>query len=113
MAEIGNRQRFGAVREQLAALSAGVDLDALEGEAAALEQEMGAPGFWDDQERAAKVSAEHSRLTRRIEEFKSLVGEVEDLEGLVELAAEDDSIADELETHFTSVEDRLAALELA
>jgi len=94
-------------------LVAGIDVEALEREAGGLEEEMGAPGFWDDQERAAKVSAEHSRLTRRIEEFKSLVGEVEDLEGLVELAAEDDSIADELETHFTSVEDRLAALELA
>src|SRR3954462_4104695 len=113
MAEISNRQRFGAVREQFAALSAGMDLDALEAKAGALEQELGAPGFWDDQERAAKVSAQHARLTRRIEDFKSLVGEVEDLEGLVELAAEDDSIADELETHFTSVEDRLAALELA
>src|SRR3954462_14834880 len=109
MAEISNRQRFGAVREQFAALSAGMDLDALESKAAALEGEMGAPGFWDDQERAAKVSAEHARLTRRIEDFRSLVGEVEDLEGLVELAAEDESIADEVEAHFTAVEDRLAA----
>src|SRR3954462_1697162 len=112
MAEISNRQRFGAVREQFAALSAGMDLDALEAKAGALEQELGAPGFWDDQERAAKVSAQHARLTRRIEDFKSLVGEVEDLEGLAELAAEDESIADELETHFTAVENRLGALEL-
>src|SRR3954451_13625215 len=112
MAEIGNRQRFGAVREQLAALSTGIDLDALEGEAAALEQEMGAPGFWDDQERAAKASAEHARLTRRIEDFRSLIGDVDDLEGLVELEEEDGSIADELDAHFTALEHRLGALEL-
>ena len=31
--------------------------------------EMQAPGFWDDQESAAKVSAEHARATRRLETF--------------------------------------------
>ena len=30
---------------------------------------MGAPGFWDDQENAAKVSAEHARAQRKLEEF--------------------------------------------
>src|SRR4051812_43188007 len=112
MAEISTSQRLAAVREQMAPLAANVDVEALERKAGELEEEMGAPGFWDDQERAAKVSAEHARLTRRIEGFRSLVGEVEDLEGLVELAAEDDSIADEVEAHFTVIEDRLAALEL-
>src|SRR5690348_12696523 len=112
MTEIPTSQRLAAVREQLEPLAASVDVEELERKAAELEGEMGAPGFWDDQERAAKVSAEHARLTRRIEDFNSLVGEVDDLEGLAELAAEDESIMDELESHFAAVEDRLAALEL-
>ncbi len=73
---------------------------------------MGAPGFWDDQEQAAKVSAEHARVTRRLQEFHGLEGEVSDLEGLVELAAEDESIADELDAQITQMEERLAELEL-
>jgi peptide chain release factor 2 len=112
MAEISTPQRLAAVREQLAPLAASVDVEKLEARAGELEEEMGAPGFWDDQERAAKVSAEHSRLTRRMEEFRSLQNEVDDLTGLVELAAEDESIAGELDAHFAAVEDRLATLEL-
>ena len=33
---------------------------------------MQAPGFWDDQERAARVSAEHAAVSRRLETFRSL-----------------------------------------
>ena len=33
---------------------------------------MQAPGFWDDQERAASVSAEHASVARRLETFRSL-----------------------------------------
>ena len=39
---------------------------------AELEQELGAPGFWDDQQRAARVSAEHARLTKRLERYERL-----------------------------------------
>jgi peptide chain release factor 2 len=112
MAEVSTPQRLAAVREQLEPLAASIDVEKLAARAGELEEEMGAPGFWDDQERAAKVSSEHSRLTRRIEEFSSLQTEVDDLSGLVELAAEDESIAGELDSHFAAVEDRLATLEL-
>ena len=50
---------------------------------------MSAPGFWDNQEAAAKVSADHSRTSRRLEEFRSLTAEVEDLDSLAEMALED------------------------
>ena len=46
------------------------------------------------------------------EEFRSLESEIEDLEGLVELAAEDDSIAEELDGQLDAMEQRLAELEL-
>jgi len=72
---------------------------------------MGAPGFWDDQERAAKVSAQHARASRKLEQFRSLQSEVDDLEGLNELAAEDGSLADELIEQVDAVEVRLGELE--
>jgi peptide chain release factor 2 len=74
---------------------------------------MQAPGFWDDQERAASVSAEHASVARRLESFRALSADVDDLEALEEMAAEDESIAAELEEQRAGIEARLAELEEA
>jgi peptide chain release factor 2 len=74
---------------------------------------MQAPGFWDDQERAAKVSAEHASLGRRLETYRSLESDVGDLDTLEEMAAEDESMAAELDEQRASIESRLAELEEA
>ena len=74
---------------------------------------MQAPGFWDDQQRAASVSAEHAATTRRLQAFRSLESDIEDLGTLEEMAAEDQSIAAELEEQRGSIEARLAELEEA
>jgi peptide chain release factor 2 len=112
MADVPAPQRLAELRAQFTALSSNVDAGALEAEAGELEGAMGAPGFWDDQETAAKVSAEHARVTRRLEAFRSLESDMDDLEGLMELAAEDDSIAEELDGQLDSMEQRLGELEL-
>jgi peptide chain release factor 2 len=78
-----------------------------------LEGQMQAPGFWDDQENATRVSAEHASVSRRLESFRSLESDIDDLETLEELAAEDSEIAAELDSTRASVESRLAALEEA
>jgi peptide chain release factor 2 len=72
---------------------------------------MQEPGFWDDQERAAKVSAEHASAGRKLSSYRKLESEIDDLEALEEMAAEDDSIAGELEEARASVEARLDELE--
>ena len=72
---------------------------------------MGAPGFWDDAEAAAQVGAEHARASRRLEQFTTLQSDVEDLDGLIEMADEDASLQGEIDEQFASVEERLAALE--
>jgi len=83
----------------------------LSGRVDALEQEMGAPGFWEDQERAPKVSAEHARASRRLSVYRDLERDVNDLEPLAELAEEDPEIAAELEEQVRSVQERLDQLE--
>jgi peptide chain release factor 2 len=74
---------------------------------------MGAPGFWDDQERAAKTSAEHSRASRRLETYRELEREVDDLDALAEMAEEDPDVAAEVEEQIADVERQLAELEEA
>jgi len=77
----------------------------------ALEAEMGEPGFWDNQERAAQVSAEHARASRKLGSFTALESDVEDLDALAEMADEDPSMQGELLEQVASVEERLQALE--
>jgi peptide chain release factor 2 len=57
-----------------------------------LEEQMNAPGFWDDQGRAASVSAEHARVSRRLEGYRTLTREYEDAR---ELAGMDGGEMDE------------------
>jgi len=72
---------------------------------------MGEAGFWDDSQAAAKIGAEHARLSRRIELYRSVESDVADLDTLVELSADDVELASELDGAFAAVESRLAALE--
>jgi peptide chain release factor 2 len=74
---------------------------------------MGAPGFWDDQEGAARTSAAHARAQRRLEMFRGLETDVGELGDLAELAEEDEEIEAELEGQLATIESRLAELEEA
>ncbi|HVW47669.1 MAG TPA: peptide chain release factor 2 [Solirubrobacterales bacterium] len=105
--------RIAAVREQLSLLSDYLDPARLEREADELEREMGAPGFWDDQEAAARTSAAHARAQRRLEMFRGLESDVAELGDLAELAEEDEEIEAELEGQLATIESRLAELEEA
>ncbi len=67
------------------------DPDTLTARLAELETELGQPGFWDDQQRAASVSAEHARVSRRLERYARLNREYEDAKELLEL---DSDLAD-------------------
>jgi peptide chain release factor 2 len=60
---------------------------------AELEARMGEPGFWDDQAQAARISSEHSRLSRRLERYDRLQGEYDDAR---ELLAMDGEMAEEI-----------------
>ena len=64
------------------------DPDALAARAAELETRMGAPGFWDDQQQAARISAEHARVSRKLETYRRLST---DYEAISELASEGDA----------------------
>ncbi len=70
------------------------DPDAVERRVAELEQELQQPGFWDDQQRAAQVSAEHSRLSKRLERYRQLQRDYADA---AELHAMDGEMAAEIE----------------
>jgi len=71
------------------------DPDTLRLRLSELEEAMGAPGFWDDQKKAAALSAEHARLSKRVERYDGLASEVDDLEELLSISSDEE--LDELE----------------
>jgi peptide chain release factor 2 len=72
---------------------------------------MQAPGFWNEQEAAAKTSAAHTRAKRKLELWEGLSADVADLGELAEMAAEDPEIEAELAAQLGSIAARLAELE--
>jgi peptide chain release factor 2 len=69
------------------------DPEKLRARLAELEAAMGEQGFWDDQQEAAKISSEHSRLTKRLERYDRLQRDFEDAK---ELLSMDGEMADEI-----------------
>ena len=104
-------QRIAAIQASFDLLRTSTDPDALAADVARLEGEMQVDGFWDDPAAAAKVNTQYARTTRKLKTFTELSSDIEDLEGLVELAAEDEELAGELTEQLASVESRLAELE--
>jgi peptide chain release factor 2 len=69
------------------------DPDGLARRRTELEEAMGAPGFWDDQAAATRISTEHSRVTRKLERYERLQHEYEDSRELLELGEDEHEIA--------------------
>jgi peptide chain release factor 2 len=84
------------------------DPDALTARRSELEQRMGEPGFWDDQERAAKISTEHSRVTRKLESYEQLTRDYEDAK---ELFSMDGGMEDEIASSIAPLRQELERLQ--
>jgi peptide chain release factor 2 len=69
---------------------------------------MGAPGFWDDQQAAAKISTEHSRTARKLERYEALNREVDEAAELYEL---DPDLEQELSAQLAPVKAELDRLQ--
>jgi peptide chain release factor 2 len=85
------------------------DPETLKSRLAELETAMGEPGFWDDQRRAAEISSEHARLSKRLETYEALTREYEEARELYEL---DGSLQDEIAEHLQPIQRELDRLRL-
>jgi peptide chain release factor 2 len=84
------------------------DPAALTARAAELEAAMGAPGFWDDQQAAARVSKEHARVTRTLEGYHRLEHGLAEAAELLELEPD---LEDEVVEQLAPVRAELARLQ--
>jgi peptide chain release factor 2 len=105
-------QRAARLAERVAALADYLDPPALQARLAELELAMQAPGFWDDPQAASKVSSEHASVRDRLEGHRVIEGELADLEGLIEVAADEgDDFLAEISADLDALEGKLEVLE--
>ena len=85
-----------------------LDLESLRGRLADLEQQVGAPDLWEDQDRGRRVSGEYAEVKGDVDVLESLRARFEDVEVLHEMAREVDD-----ETQETEIQAEVAALSRA
>lgn len=75
---------------------------------------MGDPTFWDDPDKAQKIAQDVNNLKAEVDGFHKLVGGVDDLEALLEMAMEenDESLIPEMEELLAKNKEELEHLEL-
>jgi len=76
-----------------------------------LNEQLSAPGFWDDPRRAAVVSADQARTQRKLDTYRRLEGEIGDLPTLLEMVGEDDAMLPEADASITALEAEIARLQ--
>ncbi len=101
-------------RRRLASAETYLRLDEARVRRAQLEAEAGRPDLWDDPDAARALTAELASLTDDVEGFERLTGDLDDVDTLAELAAEesDETVAAEIDSALADVARRLDELEL-
>jgi len=73
---------------------------------------MSAPGFWDDPEKAQDVGRKRARVEKRIQSGEAIDRKAEELDVLLELQREGESVDDDIESLVAQLEAEVNAIEL-
>ena len=110
----GFKQDLAEVRRMLDEAGQSLQIEHLKEQLIEYQEDMGSTGFWDDTERAQKISAKASSVERRIQHYEHLVARADDIEVMMELAdeADDEEMAGEIKSEFASLKEDLETLRL-
>ena len=114
MAQTDFPSEISALRSTFASIEAVLDPTALKATIERLSVEASAPDLWDDAEKAQRVTTQLSQAQGELERLGALASRIDDLEVLVELAAEADDAGAlaEAEAELAAIRADLAALEV-
>ena len=87
------------------------DAAAKKSQLAAIEKQTADPEFWNNSAKSRSVMQERKRLVQAIESEKELSQRAADLEAFFELAAEGESVEDEIAAELKSLEERADQIE--
>lgn len=109
------KYNLNSYREPLERLSGSLGLEEKKERIEQLELDMEAPGFWEDLEESQKVVKEVKGLKDQVEGYEGLRGQFEDIETLIEMAAEeeDEELAAETQQAFAEFESAYESLRIS
>ena len=110
----GFKQDLNLVRQMLAEAATSLQIENLREQLVEYQEDMGSAGFWDDTDRAQKISAKASSVERRIQHYENLTGRADDVEIMMEMAeeADDTEMAEEIRVEFDKLKEDLESLRL-
>ncbi len=108
------KQDLNAVRKMIVECGESLHVDHLREQYAEYQEDMGSPGFWDEPDRATKISAKANAVESRINHYESLINRADEVDLMMELAAEEDdeSMADDIRSGLASLKEDLETLRL-
>ena len=89
MSEREYQQEISLLAQKLGTIKSVLNLEAMAGQVALLEQEAGNPNLWDDPENATRVTSRLSRSQNEISQFAGLENRLNDLPILIDLAKDE------------------------
>ncbi|MCY4588370.1 MAG: peptide chain release factor 2 [Bryobacterales bacterium] len=102
---------FGNLRPRIQGIRGYLDAAAKKSQLAAIEKQTADPEFWNNSAKSRSVMQERKRLVQAIESEKELSQRAADLEAFFELAAEGESVEDEIAAELKSLEERADQIE--
>lgn len=101
--------KLNDLRPKLEDLAASLNLEGARNELERLHAMQEAPGFWDDPERSQKIVVQTKRLESKVEKYRRMTAQWEDLQTICEMALEenDDSMLPELQEGFGQLSERM------
>ena len=108
------KQDLTAVRSMIAEAGESLHVDHLREQLVEYQEDMGSNGFWDDTERATRISGKANSTENRIKHYESLINRADEIEIMMELAEEEDdeSMAEDIKKEFASLKEDLESLRL-
>ncbi|MBR1765080.1 MAG: peptide chain release factor 2 [Ruminococcus sp.] len=109
------RSRLESYKPKIKELSEVFDIENSKERVEELHNKAAEPGFWDDLETSQKVLQETRTLEGRLEKYDKLTRSAEDIEVMLEMAAEEDdeSMIADIEQELESLASQVDALTLA
>ncbi|MCR9295018.1 MAG: peptide chain release factor 2 [bacterium] len=104
--------RAEAIRERLTQLRDSLDFSTKLSQVAAIEDQMAAGDFWNNQEKAQATVLELKGLKSVVVPLKEASDSAQDLEGLLEILDEDESAREEVQSEIERLEEAVDQLEL-
>lgn len=114
MSDIDFSQELSTIKETFATISGAVEPDRLRAEIEELEKEASAPGLWDNQENAQKITSKLSSAQAQLRRVDEMGQRIDDVEMLNELGHEemDQATLDEASAELERIKKDLADLEI-